>query len=91
MMKRGTDEKTLGSNSPECPKCGYTKSLTIDTRVSLYLGFDAKRRRVQCSACKYKFTTYELAEESLKKWQEQVLVKATSEINELFEIKLVPK
>lgn len=41
-----------------CPKCGNDQSDVIDSRATT----QAVRRRRQCSACSYRFTTYERVE-----------------------------
>lgn len=45
-----------------CPKCGCEESKVVDSRPSD--SNDAIRRRRECIACGYRFTTYERKEES---------------------------
>lgn len=44
-----------------CPRCGCEESKVIDSRPSE--NNDAIRRRRECCACKFRFTTYERCEE----------------------------
>ena len=44
-----------------CPKCGCEESKVVDSRPSE--GNDAIRRRRECTACGFRFTTYERCEE----------------------------
>lgn len=44
-----------------CPKCGCEESKVIDSRPSE--NNDAIRRRRECTACSFRFTTYERREE----------------------------
>lgn len=43
----------------KCPVCGYEDLKVIDSRPT---GESAIRRRRECLACKYRFTTYEVIE-----------------------------
>lgn len=44
----------------KCPNCGKEDDRVLDTRVAQ--GGDAVRRRRECLACGYRFTTYEYIE-----------------------------
>ncbi|MEO0093646.1 MAG: transcriptional regulator NrdR [candidate division WOR-3 bacterium] len=44
----------------KCPNCGKEEDRVLDTRVSQ--GGEAVRRRRECMACGYRFTTYEYIE-----------------------------
>lgn len=44
-----------------CPKCGFEESKVVDSRPSD--NYDSIRRRRECSACGFRFTTYERREE----------------------------
>ena len=44
-----------------CPRCGCEESKVVDSRPSE--NNDAIRRRRECCACKFRFTTYERCEE----------------------------
>ncbi len=45
-----------------CPKCGFEESKVVDSRPSE--NYDAIRRRRECVACGFRFTTYERREET---------------------------
>ena len=47
----------------KCPSCGDMDTRVVDSR-SAKEGMEIRRRR-QCDACSYRFTTYERAEKSL--------------------------
>lgn len=46
--------------SIKCPNCGYTDSKVVDSRPTED-GASTRRRR-ECVACQYRFTTYEIVE-----------------------------
>jgi transcriptional repressor NrdR len=50
-----------------CPNCRHAKSYVIDSR-SLKDG-DQIRRRRECTACKFRWTTYEAEDPSLDRAQ----------------------
>ena len=44
---------------PPCPKCGVGRLFTIESRKTQ----ESVRRRKECNACKYRFTTHEVTSE----------------------------
>ena len=48
-----------------CPSCGGLKSYVIDVRSRK--DGQARRRRQECSSCKFRYTTYEVRAEEYEK------------------------
>jgi transcriptional repressor NrdR len=57
-----------------CPKCGaeYKAVRVIDTRPSSEFGV---RRRRACTACGYRFTTYEITQKMKAKYDRAIMEK----------------
>jgi hypothetical protein len=46
-----------------CPKCRQQTCITIESRINKD---NSRRRRKECSSCKYRYTTYEVSEHFYK-------------------------
>lgn len=53
-----------------CPSCRGTKIAVIDSRPGSAAQNAPIRRRRKCKACEHRWTTYEVAEESIKAMHE---------------------
>jgi len=61
----------------QCPSCNHSEDRVVDSRTSR--GGRATRRRRECLACEYRFTTYEQVEE------EPLLIQKKSGGNETYD------
>lgn len=50
-----------------CPMCGRGENRILETRLTTYLGFHAKRRRRECLNCKHRWPTREISESDLSR------------------------
>lgn len=53
-------------NGRVCPECGGCAHVYM-TRDSSFAGVAARRRRLKCDACDYRWATYELPAEALQR------------------------
>lgn len=57
---------TSGNKLP-CPECGKDEGKILESRVTTYRGFSAKRRRRECQECGHRWPTREISEADLIK------------------------
>ena len=61
----------------KCPKCGYLNYIVVDSRLTM--DDTARRRRLRCKSCEFRWTTLELREEEYVKLREQEERRALAE------------
>lgn len=65
MIKQLDNPRGRPYTAIRCPQCGGIKSYVYDSRN--HTRRNARRRRLQCVGCSYRYTTYEILAEEYEK------------------------
>ena len=64
MKRQETLNNYEGHIGTECPHCGHSIAVTVDSRPGTFMDASSRRRRKLCKACDQRFTTFEVVAES---------------------------